>query len=120
MVEPPLDHAARFHVGERGAREAAQIDAAMVLEAAVLDGDERVADMVGKLRGVDFLDRRRPAARDDAAVAGEEGEARLAAALARAPRGDGHRLPCKQEDEHRAGKRIAQRAVAQPRPERLA
>ncbi len=41
-VEPPCDDAAMHHVGNRGARDADWVDAVMRIEAAVLDGDERL------------------------------------------------------------------------------
>ena len=44
-----LHHAAGHHVAHRGARQAERIDADMRAEAAVLDGDEGIDDIVGQV-----------------------------------------------------------------------
>ena len=72
-----MDHAPRFGVGHEGARGAGQIDAEMLVEAAILGGEHRLDQVVGKL-----VERHRvvvpnAAAADFVAVAVEETDRQL-------------------------------------------
>ena len=69
-----LHHAARRHVAHGGARQAEGIDAEMAAEAAILDGDEGVHDIVGQVGNRHGLALGQTAPRDQAAMIVEQGD----------------------------------------------
>ena len=72
-----LDHAAGLGVGDEGARGAGDVDAEMVVEAAVLGGEHRLDQIVGKLVERHRIVMPYAAGADLVAVAVEEGDGEL-------------------------------------------